>query len=353
MNKKFYAILITSFCAIALQACSIDSTLGTALESKNIQWQSQARLPAPLQEVYPTVFDEKIYVAGAFEHMPPEHAVLAHLAASINTYVYDAQTQKWTRGPVLPEPRHHLGLIANDNVLYAIGGFNATSDDAWQVKRTVYTLQKGHNTWGVGPDLPMPLGESVYGVINGYVHVAGGRTLINGKLSDTNAHWVLKAGQWQQAAPLPIASNSATSVVINGQWYVMGGRVNALDFKNLDNLWRYDAQQDSWENLANMPQASAGLAGAVLNGQIYVFGGEEYTYITNNLGEREMKTRTFDGIWRYDPDSNLWHTEPATMTSTRHGLGALTLNNHIYLLGGATQAGATGTSAIFERMSLQ
>ncbi|WP_145925115.1 Kelch repeat-containing protein [Pseudoalteromonas luteoviolacea] len=353
MNEKYYSFLLASICLVILQACSVNATQGAASEPKNIHWQPQTKLPTPLQEVYPAVFDEKIYVAGAFEQSAHEHAVLAHLAASKSTYVYHEQSKKWTRGPVLPESRHHLGLIASDNVLYAIGGFNATSQNAWQVKRTVFTLQKGRGTWGVGPHLPIPMGESVYGVINGYVHVAGGRTLINGKLSDTNAHWVLKAGRWQQAAPLPIASNSATSVVINDQWYVMGGRVNALDFKNLDNLWRYDVKQDSWERLANMPQASAGLASAVFNGQIYVFGGEEYTYTMNIQGEREMKTRTFDGIWRYDPDSNLWHTEPSKMTSTRHGLGAVSTNNHIYLLGGAKQAGATGTSATFERMSLQ
>ncbi|KZN59823.1 hypothetical protein N473_02605 [Pseudoalteromonas luteoviolacea CPMOR-1] len=353
MNNTAYAILIVSICVIVLQACTLSSIERTITAPNSIKWQLIATLPTPLQEVYPAVFDGKVYVAGAFEQTAPNLAVLAHLSASKNTYVYDVNKKMWEFGASLPAPRHHLGLIANDDVLFAIGGFDATKGDAWQVKRTVFKLDNIYNTWQIGPELPIPMGESVYGVINGQVHVAGGRTLIDGQLSDTNAHWVLKGDTWQQAAPLPIASNSATSVVINNQWYVMGGRINANDFKNLDTLWRYDPEHDQWHNLASMPQASAGLASAVINGHIYVFGGEEYTYITNSSGKREMRTRTFDGVWRYNLMTDQWRTESVPMTSTRHGLGAVSLNNHIYLLGGATQAGATGTTAIVERLSLQ
>ncbi|KZN33692.1 hypothetical protein N475_20170 [Pseudoalteromonas luteoviolacea DSM 6061] len=309
-------------------------------------------LPTPLQEVYPAVFNNRIVVAGAFEQTQKEFATLAHLKASDKSYIFDYGSQSWRRGPSLPEPRHHLGLIANNEKLYAIGGFNATRDNAWQVKSSVFVLSNETNSWSNGPELPIPMGESVYGLINGQIHVAGGRSVENGQLIDTSAHWVLKSGKWQKAAPLPIASNSAASVVIDNQWYVMGGRVNALDFKNLSSLWRYDVKRDLWESLAAMPQPSAGLASAVINGQIYAFGGEEYKFVKSKDGEKQMKTRTFDQIWRYDPKSNVWFTEQISMTSTRHGLGAVSLNGQIYILGGAMEAGATGTTAIVERFTL-
>ncbi|KZN41590.1 Kelch repeat-containing protein [Pseudoalteromonas luteoviolacea] len=346
-------VVIVSVIALTLQACSSESnTLPQQSHINGFNWHLSAMLPSPLQEVYPAVFNNKIVVAGAFEQTQKELAALAHLKASDKTYIFDQNVQNWERGPVLPEPRHHLGLIANHDKLYAIGGFNATKSDAWQVKSSVFVLSEVDDAWSKGPELPIPMGESVYGVIDGQIHVAGGRTKRDGKLVDTNEHWVLKSDQWYKAAPLPIASNSATSVVLYNQWYVMGGRVNALDFKNLNALWRYNAQKDQWEQLASMPQASAGLASTVLDGKIYVFGGEEYTFVTGLEGQKEMKTRTFDQIWRYDPHLNAWSTMALPMTSTRHGLGAVTLNKQIYLLGGAVEAGATGTTAIVERLSL-
>ncbi|MBQ4811402.1 hypothetical protein J8M20_08640 [Pseudoalteromonas luteoviolacea] len=348
--NRFQAIIV-SLTAFMLQACSSDShTIAHKTHDEGVAWQRSAMLPTPLQEVYPAVFNNKIVVAGAFEQTQKELAVLAHLKASDKTYIFDHNTQAWKTGPTLPEPRHHLGLITNHNKLYAIGGFNATQSDAWQIQSSVFVLEDESGIWTSGPKLPIPMGESVYAVINGQIHVAGGRTEVAGKLTDTSAHWVLKSGQWHQAAPLPIASNSAASVVVDNQWYVMGGRINTLDFKNLDTLWRYNTQLNQWDQLASMPQASAGLASAAINGQIYAFGGEEYEFVTVNDGKREMKTRTFDQIWRYDIASNAWSTESLPMTSTRHGLGAVSLNQQIYLLGGAVEAGATGTTATVERL---
>ncbi|MBQ4837814.1 Kelch repeat-containing protein [Pseudoalteromonas luteoviolacea] len=351
MKNKVSSTLSAMIVTLILQGCATDLSDDNPQEQAALKWQLVKMLPTPLQEVYPAVFKGKIYVAGAFEQTSSNMATLAHLAASNSTYVFDDARQAWLSGPLLPQSRHHLGLISSGDELYAIGGFDATKANAWQVKSSVYVMRDEGEAWQVGPELPIPMGESVYGALNGQIHVAGGRTMVDGKLTDTDAHWVLKKGHWSRAAPLPIASNSATSVVINEQWYVMGGRINSLDFKNLDNLWRYDPKEDRWQSLAPMPQPSAGLASAVINGQIYVFGGEEYTYVKNDKGKREMKTRTFDQIFRYDPATQRWATESLTMTSTRHGLGAVSLGNQIYLLGGAIKAGATGTSAIVERLS--
>ncbi|MCF2858321.1 hypothetical protein L1286_12610 [Pseudoalteromonas sp. SMS1] len=352
--KHIFKFVIISLACFALQSCTSDSKrVAQNSDAERLHWQLSVMLPVPLQEVYPAVYKDKIVVAGAFEQAQEGQAVLAHLTASDKTYIFDQNAQNWKSGPALPEPRHHLGLIVNHGKLYAIGGFNAIKSDPWQIKSSVFVLNDVDGAWHKGPELPIPMGESVYGVIDGQIHVAGGRTKRDGKLIDTSAHWVLKSGQWHKAAPLPIASNSAASVVVDNHWYVMGGRVNAQDFKNLNTVWRYDSTRNKWDQLASMPQASAGLASAHMNGQIYVFGGEEYTFEGKEDGKREMKTRTFDQIWRYDPKANVWSTARVPMTSTRHGLGAVSLDQQIYLLGGAVEAGATGTTAIVERLTIR
>ena len=347
----FY-LLLGIMTVVSKQAASNSSEkLATKLET-GMNWRSAKPLPVALQEVYPAEFKGRIYIAGAFEKVKPAQATLAHLAASEKTYIYDDMTKEWLLGPNLPEPRHHLGLVSNNNMLYAIGGFDASKENAWMVKNSVYIYQEDSLKWRRGPDLPIPQGESVYGVVNDEVHVAGGRTLVDGQLVDTDKHWVLRNKKWESAAPLPLASNSAASVILDNEWYVMGGRINALDYKNLATLHKYDASSDSWVKLASMPQASAGLAAAVINKRIYVFGGEEYTYIYDKEDKKTMKTRTFDDVWRYDVNQDVWLTESVKMGSTLHGLGAVTVNNEVYILGGAVKAGATGTSNKVEVLSV-
>ncbi|KAF7771207.1 hypothetical protein PCIT_a4265 [Pseudoalteromonas citrea] len=348
-----FHLMIAGVSVVSMKAFS-DSSIERAHKLVTLMnWHSAKPLPVALQEVYPAEFKGRIYVAGAFEKVKPAQATLAHLAASEKTYIYDDMTKEWLIGPNLPEPRHHLGLVSNNNMLYAIGGFDASKENAWMVKNSVYIYQEDSFKWRRGPDLPIPQGESVYGVVNDEVHVAGGRTLVDGQLVDTDKHWVLRNKKWESAAPLPLASNSAASVTLDNEWYVMGGRINALDYKNLATMHRYDPIADRWVKLAPMPQASAGLAAAVINDQIYVFGGEEYTYVYDENNQKRMKTRTFDSVWRYDIKRDMWSTESLKMTSTRHGLGAVTIDNKIYLLGGAVEAGATGTSANVEILSLE
>jgi N-acetylneuraminic acid mutarotase len=90
-----------------------------------------------------------------------------------------------------------------------------------------------------------------------------------------------------------------------------------------------------------MPKAQAGLAASVLGGKIYVFGGEYF-----NAGGG-----VFPDAWEYDPRTDEWRAV-AAMPRPRHGLGAVTLDNAIYVLGGAARAGAEATSAALDRFEI-
>jgi N-acetylneuraminic acid mutarotase len=104
----------------------------------------------------------------------------------------------------------------------------------------------------------------------------------------------------------------------------------------------FTTQSQQWTLQKAMSDAQAGLAVAVLNQQLWVFGGEFF----------EQGGGVFNKVWTYSPAVNNWQQQ-AEMPVPRHGLGAVTLDNAIYLMGGATAAGLKQTSAVLEKVSIK
>ena len=139
------------------------------------------------------------------------------------------------------------------------------------------------------------------------------------------------------AAPALSARNSAAGALIGGAWHVAGGR--SVSGGPSDAHEVYDVREDRWRNAAPMPKGSGagGNACGVLGGQLYVFGGEYF----DNGG------RVHPEVWRYDPKADAWTSAPP-MPTPRHGLGAVVLDNAIWLVGGATKPSGVDTSAVVE-----
>jgi len=136
---------------------------------------------------------------------------------------------------------------------------------------------------------------------------------------------------WTQLASMNVPRNHTAGGVINGKFYVVGGRDNANSPNALE---VYDPQTNRWTQLANMPTGRSGVGAAVVNGELYVFGGE--------------LPRLFSEVEVYNPLNNTW-TMPAPMPTPRHGIFASVIGNAIYLPAGATQQGfgATNVNEVF------
>ncbi|OZB13986.1 MAG: galactose oxidase, partial [Hyphomonas sp. 34-62-18] len=74
-----------------------------------------------------------------------------------------------------------------------------------------------------------------------------------------------------------------------------------------------------------------------VGGKLYAFGGE---YFDNGGG-------VYPEAWMYDPAGDAWQPI-APMPHPRHGLGAVTLDGTIYVIGGALKASGVDTSALVE-----
>jgi N-acetylneuraminic acid mutarotase len=299
-------------------------------------WRPAPEMPVAAQEIYGADRADRFYTLGGFG------ADGAPVAAA---QVFDARAGSWSMLPPLPEPRHHVGVAIAGGRLYAIGGFTGTPPE-WRATDAVSVFDFETEEWRPGPSLPVARGEHVTVVVADEIIVIGGRVprapgaARFGDHADTSRVDILDTatGTWRRGANAPTARNSAAGGVIDGRVHVVGGRQfdpgAVVSLSNVAIHEVYDAQRDSWSRRPPMPQAQGGLSAAVLDGRLHVFGGEAFS----------PRPHVFPDTWAFDPESGGWRPQPS-MRTPRHGTAAATLSGALHVFGGATRAGlgAVGT----------
>ena len=316
----------------------------TKIEDSTSHWSVTTPLPQAVQEIYPVHWQSSLVVAGGLYAHPQARYIITEKVWARDITTPDAT---WVELASLPEPRHHPILASIGPQLFALGGFIETAQGKWTNSTDVYLLSSGAGSWQPKQPIPIALSETVIAVIDGRIHLAGGRTLAgeqNGNWNDstdTDWHGIYNptTDSWTTAPPLPQAKNSACSAVVNGRWHVIGGRT--VELENLATHHVYDVEKDQWIEEPPMPEARGGLACAAVDSIIYVFGGEDF----------KPERGVFDKVLAYDTVQRTW-TEFGIMPSARHGLGAVNAEQSIYLIGGATKAGAIGTSPLVSKFTL-
>lgn len=306
-------------------------------------WATAPSLPQPVQEIYPAAFAGRIHLAGGF--VAAEGRITGPTAAHWSLGPDDAA---WRTHAPLPDPRHHPNLIGLGDRLYALGGFRTDSAEAvWVMQPQSWAYDPDADAWETLAPAPEPHGETVAAALGDRLHVVGGRR----PSGEANARWTDHAdsarhltfdpssGRWETAAPALVARNSAAGAVLADAWHVVGGRT--VGGGNRDDHEVYDAREDRWRRAAPLPQAQGGLAAAALGGGLYAFGGEWFSPSGGGV---------YEACWAYDPDADGWTRLPAGW-SPRHGLGAVTLAERVYVIGGARLAGGNDTTAIVETFS--
>lgn len=318
-------------------------------------WTARADMPFPVQEIYPAPFWRS---SGARQSLKPTPFNIIVNAGGLSpggaynvsddVVWYDPTADEWGFGTSLPAPRHHLMLANNNGYLFGIGGFARDAGGGWQMRPDCWRLDAMNGVWAPMRPMPHPQAEAVCQSLGGFIHVAGGRAPAGSRNRDwsdhidTDAHWVYDgaADRWRDLAPLPTPRNSSAGVVMRGTLYVIGGRT--VSDGNSAVVEVYDPLSDRWEQARPMPKAQGGLAAATLGGKIYVFGGEYFGAGGGGV---------FADAWEYDPRADQWRAV-APMPRPRHGLGAVTLGESIYVLGGAAKAGGAETSQAVDAFSI-
>ncbi|HEX5007848.1 MAG TPA: kelch repeat-containing protein [Hyphomonadaceae bacterium] len=305
------------------------------------RWTSRPPLPFAVQEIYPAGHKGKIHIAGGL--LGEGGRVVG---VSNRHIAYDPATGKSAALAVLPAHRHHPHAVDHKGKLYLAGGFGSDPDRVtWIMTAETLLYDDAANNWSSLAPAPEPHAEVVATSLGDRIHIAGGRrpkgtaNSAYGDHDDVDRHLVFDPGAtaWSKAAPALSKRNSAAGAVIGGLWHVVGGRSVADGPTDAHEV--YDPKEDRWRNAAPMPKGSGagGNAAAAVTGKLYVFGGEYF----DNGGLVHPE------VWAYDPKTDSW-TGTAPMPTPRHGLGAVALNNEIWLVGGAKKPSGTDTSDVVE-----
>ena len=188
-------------------------------------WRNGQSLPFPVQEIYPALHAGRIHLAGGF--IAEDGRITGPTAMH---HAYDPASGNWTVKAPLPAARHHPQLISYRGRLYCIGGYEAGEQGGWQMRGGVWRYDDAEDAWSAAPAMPVPNGESISEVADGLLFVIGGRhpradrNLDWNDQTDVATAWAFDGSKWFDTAPMPTARNSAASGVINGYIHVIGGR---------------------------------------------------------------------------------------------------------------------------------
>ena len=326
------------FLLIAGVACLTpeSSVTGDPVEEVSDSWEVRADIPYRVQEIYPALHQGRIYLAGGLS--PDVDA--ADQGISDRVYVYDPAADQWSEGPSLPEPRHHPYLVSTGAELFAIGGFVAANGGRWSASTDILRLDEASGSWLKVAELLTPQSETVAAYVGGLIYIATGRA----PTGSANAEWndqgdvaslqVFDTESYGVAfsATASVPRNSGAGAVIDGKLYVVGGRV--VGGGNVATNEVFDPATGTWTTLAPMPKAQGGIAAAALDGRLYVFGGE---FFGGGGGGVHRES------WVYDPTTDSW-SSISEMPVPRHGLGAVTVGDEIFVIAGAAQVGGAGTT---------
>jgi N-acetylneuraminic acid mutarotase len=305
-------------------------------------WTDLPAIPGPVQEIYPAVVGDKIVVGGGFGKAEKD---AKGPRIEDRCFIYDAAGKTWKEGPNLPVKRHHFYLVDRGEAVLAMGGYEVKGDKIWNMQAGVFTLNAGQTKWSPGPDLPVARGEFAAGSIDGTVIVTAGRKKVGEKTGDRGDHTnapetiLLKPGasEWVKGKPIPSVRMSCAAVVLNGRLHVLGGRVQTGDkqssYTNSTAHESYEPVTDSWKKHAPLPKPVAGIAATAMDGKLFLFGGED----------DKPPYEVYTHVWIYDPAKNQW-TEEGHLPRPLHGHGAVTMKDGIHLLGGSILSGGTGTT---------
>ena len=219
-------------------------------------WRVLKPLPVGLERFGMAVLDERIWVAGGYSSEGGAEPI-------DSVWSYDPASDAWSGESPLPGPKASLSLVALNGSLYALGGEDgapglfvydaaseswnaaeapeeinrrgaaavAVGDEIWlvggardgQATARVDVYHTLSQTWRRGPDLPEPRAGHAAAVLDGVVHVFGGRSADMRRTLASHLTLIAGADAWSVEADMPAARTESGVVTLDGGIWLIGG----------------------------------------------------------------------------------------------------------------------------------
>jgi len=185
--------------------------------------------------------------------------------ATKKVYKYDAATDKWTRSKDLPNSHGAGGAGIIDNKLYFFGGADKTRTFD-RPETYVLNLAEVDEGWERVADLPNPRNHLGGVAVNGKLYAIGGQRGLedDSRASDDLHVYDPATNLWTKPAELPerLSHFNAATVLFDRYIITVGGE-NPHNIGRKD-VFAYDTLKDKWAKMTDLPGfRRAGIAGIV------------------------------------------------------------------------------------------
>ena len=240
--------------------------------------------------------------------------------------VYDPNAKRWSNGPPLPSPRHHLAAAALGQAVYVSGGTDVAGwhlgHQYWPPTDSFWRLTALSDRWETLAPMIEPRWGHRMVAHDGRLFVVGGR-------GPSSCVLVYAPGKgWSLGAEMPRPRDHLSVVVVDDRIWAIGGR----DPRSVTWVDIYDPATNSWQPGPELPSPTSGAAEAAIDGLVFVYGGEEPSFLTGGTNDRHwmLDTRRVAQGWKPAPRPPL----------TVHGTSGAVLQGTMVIAGGATRHGA-------------
>ena len=260
-------------------------------------WQRLADIPQPISHSGQVaddgnVVDQAFWLAGGFlgDHPGP---------STTQVWKYSIKNNSWALGPALPDERAGGALVCLGRELHFFGGVIRHGGNVYlQDYGTHWALDLDGGTGWRSTDLngqtlaPMPNPRNHMGgiALNGKLYALGGQHLGDENTPQSEVDVYDSAtNSWSQAAPMPrpISHITANVFVRNGRIVVTTGRM--ANSVLIPNVIEYDPLKNTWIELPPLPAARQSPVSGLVGDQIVATCGSNgkvtaHTWVTTPTG---------------------------------------------------------------------
>lgn len=251
------------------------------------EWRAAPPLPEAAANLAAVTFKERIYVAGG-NSRSGDDAQSSAITISDRFFVFDPESDQWHPAGQLPNPLAGAALVADENALYLLGGWDGRNmhDEIWQLTPPA-TIDAAMPGWTLVGRLRTPIAFFGATLVNDEIFVVGGH---DGQHDLATAEaYNLSTDQWRDLPPLS-SPRSGLQLVYDGLalFALGGGGPYAIETHE-----RFDLTNNLWSNFPSPLAGEWRNPGAVVQGgRIHLIGGWSGDYLDLHL-QYQSNIRTF------------------------------------------------------------
>lgn len=223
-------------------------------------WRALKPLPVGLERFAMTAAEGRLYIAGGYSG--EQGAVPID-----QVWSYDPEMDLWQGETALPGPKASFAMVALENALYALGGedgapglfvfdldtreWNAAEapevinrrgaaavvigSEIWlmggvrdgQASARVDVYDTVSQSWREGPDLPEPRAGHAAAVVEGAIHIFGGRSADMRQTLSSHLSLEPQINAWVSEPDMPAARTEAGAASLENEVWLVGGGAGA------------------------------------------------------------------------------------------------------------------------------